>query len=296
MPEFSFHLFPNERFMDLSLIQYGQEQCAPYHLYGPATRNHYLFHYILSGKGILYSTDSRGGNHTYHLSQGSGFLICPNQINTYIADGEDPWRYIWLEFDGLKCQDILASTGLSFDSPIYRANDKALCEEMVQEMFAVVNGSQNQSLYLIAHLYLFLDLLVRSSFSRREFTAGKLRDLYIREAVTFIEQNYYRSSITVEDIAHFCNLNQSYLGKIFKESMNQTLQQFLIYYRMNKAAEFLKNSSMPVGEIAKVVGYPNQLNFSRAFKNVYGLSPQNWRRENQLITSIPKKKTTQNEH
>ena len=88
----------------------------------------------------------------------------------------------------------------------------------------------------------------------------------------------------MEDIALFCNLNQIYLGKIFKKSLNQTLQQFLIFYRMNKAAELLKYSTISIGDVAKQVGYPNQLNFSRAFKNVFGLSPQNWRKENQLIT------------
>lgn len=284
MSDFSFHLFPNERYMDLLLIQAGYEQCAPCHSFGPAARNHYLFHYVISGKGTLHSTDSHGNAHLYHLSSGSGFLICPNQINTYIADNHLPWKYIWIEFDGLKCKDVLASTGLSIDSPIYRSVNHTLTEQMLKEMYAVADGFDQSSLYLIAHLYLFLDLLVRSSFNRTEFTAGKLKDLYVREAVAFIEQNYYRSNITVEDIALFCNLNQSYLGKIFKKSLNQTLQQFLIFYRMNKAAELLKYSTISIGDVAKQVGYPNQLNFSRAFKNVFGLSPQNWRKENQLIT------------
>ncbi|MCI8862239.1 MAG: AraC family transcriptional regulator, partial [Lachnospiraceae bacterium] len=49
-----FNIFPNERYMDLTLYQYGWEQCEPAHSYGPATRNHYLFHYIIKGKGVLH--------------------------------------------------------------------------------------------------------------------------------------------------------------------------------------------------------------------------------------------------
>lgn len=86
----------------------------------------------------------------------------------------------------------------------------------------------------------------------------------------------------MEDIAIFCGLNRSYLGKIFRDSLNQTPQQFLIYYRMNRAAELLKYSAMTVGEIGRMVGYPNQLHFSRAFKGVFGKSPNNWRKENRV--------------
>lgn len=289
MSQFTFKLFPNETYMDMTLVQYGSERCTPNYSYGPAIRNHYLFHYIISGNGTLQSTDSQGKTHFYQLSQGMGFLICPGQVNTYTADSRFPWEYAWLEFDGLKARDILLSTGLSFDSPIYRSNNKELAENMKNEMLAIIENTDKTSLFLIAHLYLFLDLMIRSSFNHAELAGGRLRDLYIREAITFIERNYKNPAITIEDIARFCNLNQSYLGKIFKDSMQQTLQQFLIYFRMNKAAELLRHTSAPVSEVAKLVGYPNQFNFSRAFKNTYGLSPQYWRKENRLITAEKKK-------
>ena len=51
MDEYSFSLFPNENFMDLRLYQYGWEQCAPLHSFGPFVRNHYLFHYVISEIG-----------------------------------------------------------------------------------------------------------------------------------------------------------------------------------------------------------------------------------------------------
>lgn len=37
-----------------------------------------------------------------------------------------------------------------------------------------------------------------------------------------------------------------------------------------------------IADIGNAVGYPNQLRFSRAFKNVYGVSPRQWRYENSL--------------
>ena len=281
MSNFLFNIFPNERYMDLTLFQYGWEQCAPAHSYGPASRNHYLFHYILSGRGVFYSTDERGNTHLYKLKPQQGFLISPQQICTYIADKETPWEYAWVEFDGLRVKEFLETAGLTFTSPIYRSSNPELRQQMADEMLAIVHGKDLSSLYQIGHLYLFLDLMIRSSFSHKEFSEGRLRDFYIREAISFIEQNYSHS-ITVEDIALFCSLNRSYLGKIFREELHRTPQQFLIYYRMNRAAELLKFSETPVGEIGKLVGYPNQLHFSRAFKNVFGIPPTQWRKENRL--------------
>ena len=186
-----------------------------------------------------------------------------------------------MEFDGIRVKEFLETAGLTTQSPIYRSTSRELRANMKDELLAIVHGTEYSSLYLIGRLYLFLDLLIQSSFNRKEFSAGRLKDFYIREAISFIEQNYSHP-ITVEDIAVFCNLNRSYLGKIFRNELNQTPQQFLIYYRMNRAAELLKFSETSVGEIGKLVGYPNQLHFSRAFKNVFGIPPTQWRTENRL--------------
>ena len=52
--------------------------------------------------------------------------------------------------------------------------------------------------------------------------------------------------------------------------------------KATKAAELLKITSLSIADIGNAVGYPNQLHFSRAFKNVYGVSPRNWRNENKI--------------
>ena len=73
---------------------------------------------------------------------------------------------------------------------------------------------------------------------------------------------------------------RSYFGKIFHENMGKSPQEFLISYRMSKAAELLKLTKLSIADIGNAVGYPNQLHFSRAFKNVYSISPRQWRNEN----------------
>ncbi len=278
MSEVIFSVFPSENFIDLGLYQFGWERCDPSHSFGPAARNHYLFHLCLSGTGTLIAENHRGESIEYQVKSGQGFLLFPHQVATYVADQKLPWEYAWVEFDGLRVKESLALTGLSLSQPVYRARHKDLFQTMTDELLYIVHHKDETPLHLIGHLYLFLDSLVRSSPAAQASYGGRLRDFYIKEAFSFIEQNF-QNDISIEDIAAACGLNRSYFGKIFHESMGKSPQEFLIHYRMTKATELLKLTDLSIADIGNVVGYPNQLHFSRAFKNVYGISPRDWRYE-----------------
>ena len=279
MSEVIFSVFPSENFVDLGLYQFGWEQCDPSHSFGPAARNHYLFHFCLSGTGTLYADNSKGATEIWQIKSGQGFMIFPHQVCTYIADHEIPWEYVWIEFDGLRAKETVELAGLSVDQPVYKARYKDILETMKQEMLYIVNHKSESPFHLIGHLYLFIDSFVRSATSGQVSKGNSLRDFYIKEAFSYIEQNF-QNDISIEDISAFCGLNRSYFGKIFRENTGKSPQDFLISYRMTKATELLKLTNLSVGDIGNAVGYPNQLHFSRAFKNTYGISPRQWRNEN----------------
>ncbi len=279
MSEVIFSVFPSENFIDLGLYQFGWEQCDPSHSFGPAARNHYLFHLCLSGTGTLIADNTQGESITYQIKSGQGFMMFPHQICTYIADREIPWEYVWLEFDGLRVKETIELAGINQNQPIYKTHNKDIAETMKSEMLYIVNHRDASPFHLIGHLYLFIDSFLRSSTSAQTGMGNSLRDFYIKEAFSFIEQNF-QNDISVEDIAACCGLNRSYFGKIFHENMGKTPQEFLISYRMTKATELLKLTALSISDIGNAVGYPNQLHFSRAFKNVYGISPRQWRYEN----------------
>ena len=234
--ELEFSTFPNAHYVDLMPYQYGREACEPGHAFGPARRSHFLFHYIISGRGLLMSSDEGGVKSDHRLSEGEGFLIFPNQVNTYVADLDDPWEYIWVEFDGIHVIDELEQAGLTDSSPVYRSLSSELRNRMVEEMRYLISNRDASALHLIGHTYLFFDYLLRS------------------------------------------------VGKVFKQATGKSPQQYLIGYRMSKATELLKLTALPVSEVGRAVGYPNQLHFSRAFKGVFGMPPRDWRRENARVT------------
>ena len=250
MKNYSFAVFPNENFLDFRLYQYGWERCEPLHSFGPFVRNHYLFHYIISGRGTLDSAGPDGTDRRYELGPGQGFLICPGQVNTYAAHKTDPWEYTWLEFDGLRVEEYLDSAGINALQPIYRPEFPAQGDELRDTMLYIARHAEATPLHLIGHLCLFLDGLIRSSATRKMLSGGKLKDFYIQEAIN--------------------------------DSMGCPPQEFLIRLRLAKAAEMMKLSGNSIRDIAMGCGYPNQLHFSRAFKKRYGLPPRQWRAENQL--------------
>ena len=266
-----FHVFKDERFIDLNLYQFGWERTSPTHSYGPYARNHYLFHYAIAGRGVLLAN----GNE-YEIPAGHGFLIVPGQITTYRSDPEDPWEYTWLEFDGLRAHESLHLAGISGSQPVYTPRTAEAGRQVQEQMLYIVNHADASPVHLIAHGFLFLDRLVQCSAGRRCGGERRVRDFYVKEALTFIEQNYQRD-ISVEEIAAVSGLNRSYFGKVFRDAVGESPQAYLLHYRMARAAQLLKETRLSIGEIAAQVSYDNQLHFSRAFKNVHGISPREYR-------------------
>ena len=280
MDKLSFNIFPNVNFIDLCMYQFGHEQCEPGHSFGPATRNHYLFHYVLSGTGTLMADNAKGITQTYNIKSGQGFLIFPGQINTYIADDKLPWEYIWIEFDGLRVKEALTTTELTKNNPVYHTHSKDIREKLVEEI-ALHHKAPLRITVSPDWAYVpFSGLSDAVSQIIKTRSGWEMSDFYIKEAMNYIEQNF-QNDISIEDIAGVCGINRSYLGKNFSKNSVWDIhpQEFLMNYRMIKATELLKLTSLSIADVGSAVGYENQLHFSRAFKNIYGVAPREWRNE-----------------
>lgn len=279
MSDSKFSIFSPYPFLDLNIYQYGYEKCESLHSFGPSIRNHYLFHYILSGKGRLISEGEDGKDRYYDLKEGEGFLIFPNQITTYEADKDEPWEYVWVEFDGLIVKKAMSGAGLNRDHPIFVPEDSLSATNIRNILFDITAYSDDTPYKQIGHLYFLLDGLSKPIPTKQSFATDKLSDYYINELIHYIER-YYDKDITVEDMAKHLNLSRSHVGKIFKEHTGKTPKEFLTEIRMRKAVQLLVTTQIPIGQIGPLVGFSNPLNFSRTFKRFYGVSPKAWRQTN----------------
>jgi AraC-like DNA-binding protein len=256
---------------DINLYQCGFETCRPNHTQGPAIRPYYLLHYITKGKGSFLANGV-----TYHLTPGSAFLISPNQVSLYRADGEAPWEYLWVAFDGIKADHYLRLAGLSKDTPIYKANRGEDIKKALFRLIGEAERSTPSETRLMGYMYLFLSALAENA-PRRQAAVPNRKELYIQKSIQYIDFNLWRK-ITVDELAKHVGLNRSYLCAIFKERLKRSPQEYIIRFRISRACDLLQNTDLLIAEIARLVGYPDQLSFTRMFKQKMGVSPSGFRK------------------
>lgn len=272
------YLFLSNDYFDITIYQYGREQCEPFHTFGPAIRNHYLIHCILSGKGI-YRTVTQDHACLYELCQDQAFLIEPNQIVHYSADEKEPWEYMWIEFDGLKAKEFLNHAGLSQAHPVFTATSPEGCRQVFSPLLHMLDCPDMLPAQIVGYTYLFFGALMKHSKAARPLPKNDIKQFYVQSTARYIE-NHYMEDISIEDIAAHLGLNRSYFSKLFKKMTHKSPQEFLITYRIHKACEYLRSTNMTIGDIASHVGYPNQFHFTRAFKSIMKLPPNEWRKQN----------------
>ncbi len=153
-----FHVVQDDLFVDLNLYQFGWEKCDPMHQWGPAVRNHFLFHYVISGKGRLEVNYG-----TYTVEAGQGFLLCPQQISTYYADPDDPWTYTWVEFDGMRARECMTLAGLSETNPIYIPRAKHDHNGLEQCFMDLLDTAGQASIRLVGLGMVLMDEIIQTS-------------------------------------------------------------------------------------------------------------------------------------
>jgi len=101
----------------------------------------------------------------------------------------------------------------------------------------------------------------------------------ISDQVLSYMESHYTAQLTLNSVAAALGYNATYLGRVFREEMKTGFRDWLNDMRIQKAAEMLKGSSLPVHQIADKVGYAQYKRFLAQFKQFYGQTPQEYRRK-----------------
>jgi len=99
---------------------------------------------------------------------------------------------------------------------------------------------------------------------------------YTDMAIELINR-YYAEDISLQSVASQINVNASYLSRIFKQETGENFTTYLTRVRIEKAKHYLESGRLRVYEVADRVGYHNYTYFSKIFKKVVGLSPEDYR-------------------
>ena len=241
--------------------------------------DYYVLYYAREGKGFLTEKQV-----SHKISAGHGFVVFPHAETVIKSDFKNPLNLNWVAFSGYLVDKYLDRAHLNLYEPIFEDTDDRELQGYFDHLVDVSRHMPNRYCKLMAQLYnIFAFLLDHTFVERPQLAPAPEATLY--KALDFIDINY-QMDISVEDVAQAIGVNRKALYVAFKNLSGFSPQNYLIYYRMWKAAALLKNPKMSIDMVATAIGYGDQFHFSKEFKKHVGLPPSEYRK---MIASDPSK-------
>lgn len=109
---------------------------------------------------------------------------------------------------------------------------------------------------------------------------GRRNQSTIQQVVDHV-QHHLSEPLTLQLLASEFSISARYLGQLFKEQTGASFNDYVNRHRIERAAKFLRNSSMTAAEIAREVGYSDSNYFYKIFKRYTGYHPTAYRKINE---------------
>lgn len=122
----------------------------------------------------------------------------------------------------------------------------------------------------------FLGLI--SMIIEKEIEQNRMVEIKPIKMVKSYVQNHYAQQIKLEEMSEMAGFNSAYFSTMFKKETGQTLTEYILQVRMEKARELLKNKEIKVNDIPELIGIGDAKYFSKQFKKVSGLTPSQYRK------------------
>mgnify|MGYP001492355026 CR=1 FL=1 len=244
--------------------------------------------YLISGE-LYYVIE----NQSYQVVSGSLLLIRMNDAHKLINPNGSTFERVTLLFQEEYLCDLLGGetafhplTSFLSGSCVIRLRGpeqgfvEAIFEKMIVEQ---ANRLPETNLYLkiiLTELLIFIQRKKNSYGQHNQLSSDRVHQ-QISRVVHYIN-HHYDQRLTLEDISKRFYLSTSHLSRTFKESTGFTFIEYVNNVRVKHACYYLKESKLPVTEIAERVGFESSTHFGRMFKSNVGLSPLKFRKSREV--------------
>ncbi len=261
----------NDPYSDLWALTCGHEKCAANKPpEGPQVLGYYVLHYVTSGKG----TFTIGGK-TFEISKDTMFMLFPNEKLSYQQDINEPWEYYWTAFSGKNAKNYVERCMFSVANPIYKASSEVI-KHAFERLESLKKLSSSIDIKALAIILDILSTVIEERRKNEKYNKNLMKD-YVTQALSYIELNYNKASLTLIEVSAALNINPNYLSRLFTSVLNMPFSKYLIMLRLQKACALIKNTDMYFKTISSCVGYDDNLYFSRIFKKYLGVTPKEYR-------------------
>ncbi len=230
----------------------------------PHRHDFFEIEYIISGTG-KYMVNGR----EYEISAGKVFFMTPADFHAvYTEDTE----LINIMFSGglVECESLFSlMLGTSERQTLPLGRDAELLLLLALEI--VDSAEKRRYEHIADFLSCFLHKLADLSRCADEPI------LCIKKAVLYILENF-TEHITLEGTARYIGLSKNYLSELFHDEVGVGFKEYVDELRFVYVARLLMYSEMSVGESYLKSGFSDYANFSRRFKQKYGMPPTEYRR------------------
>lgn len=119
--------------------------------------------------------------------------------------------------------------------------------------------------------------LGRSSVRKLEHErTGGLPEASLRTALDYVGDNL-ATKLTLAEIAREVSMSPYHFSRMFKLSMGFSPHQYVMRQRIERAKALLRGTDLPVGEVARKVGFSSPSHFAQQFRRFVGVSPRSFR-------------------
>jgi len=242
--------------------------------------------YITSGKSTHYINDI-----SYEANSGDMVFVNYNETHRIVAN--EPLEYYNLFVKPEYISERLADAGTIYDVfsffimgkyfedefsnvPFahFAINQKVEMDRLVTSMYDEVKRKEpGFELALDGYMKLIFSKVIRSL---HQSEPNKIYSSITPELLEYIDSNYTKN-ITLSELASRCFYNSAYLGRVFKNTFNMSLKDYITGKRVEYACSLLETTEHTVETIALLVGYSEKKQFYRVFKDKTGCTPGQYR-------------------
>lgn len=219
--------------------------------------------------------DSTGQN--WNVTTGDLIIIFPEIGHHYGPAKGEKWDEIYIVFEGPVFQ-IMRQAGLLRPSqPVIRSTPpewQATLLDFATRDRAVAEGPRMQEVLEFAGI-LSLLLSFRSNDSNR----------WLEKVTGFIGRDF-RRALSVEDMASEVGMSTESFRRRFVREAGLSPAAYRMERKMEAAISLVKQSQIPLKQIAEILGFADEFHFSRRFRARFGIPPGQCRQQS-LVSSLP---------